>query len=103
MRVVTTADGYLVVNESYHRGWRAKVDGASAPVYLADFLFLAVPCPAASTRSTSNSRALSLSLGAAVSLVALLVWAHLMLAGVTLPRLGRPQRPANSLAAESAT
>src|SRR5439155_17331383 len=69
IRATLDAPGYLVVSESYHRGWQARVDGASAPLYLADFLFLAVPLDAGQHQVELTFAPLSLWLGAATSLL----------------------------------
>ena len=41
--VDAATDGYLVLSEMYHDGWRATVDGRAAPVLRADYTFRAVP------------------------------------------------------------
>ncbi len=89
------APGYLVVTESYHRGWTATVDGRSAPVYLADYLFLAVPLPAGEHVVELRFAPLSLWVGAATSLLAAVALAALFagwpmaLAGRAIQRLWR--------------
>lgn len=49
-RVVVSATAarpaYLVLSEANYPGWRARVDGADAPIYQADYLFRAVHLPA---------------------------------------------------------
>ena len=44
LRVAATADvpSYLVLDDFYHRGWTASVDGQPARVYIANALFRAV-------------------------------------------------------------
>jgi hypothetical protein len=42
LRVDTPADGYLVLSEVWYPGWRARVDGAPAPVLRANYAFRAV-------------------------------------------------------------
>ena len=44
--VETNASAYLVVRDSYARGWRASVDGVSAPILRADGKHRAVAVPA---------------------------------------------------------
>jgi uncharacterized membrane protein YfhO len=44
--VETDANGYLVVRNSYARGWRAWVDGSPAPVLRANGKHKAVAVPA---------------------------------------------------------
>lgn len=48
VRTETTGPAYLVLADTYHPGWRARMDGADATVYPADFLFRAVWVPAGS-------------------------------------------------------
>jgi Bacterial membrane protein YfhO len=56
--------GLLRVLESWAPGWKATVNGKPAPVYRADFLFLAVPVPAGSVDVELNYRPDSLRRGA---------------------------------------
>lgn len=42
VRATTARPAYLVLSEAYYPGWRARVDGADAPIYQADYLFRAV-------------------------------------------------------------
>jgi uncharacterized membrane protein YfhO len=44
--VATDARAYLVVRDSYARGWRARVDGVPAPILRANGKHRAVPVPA---------------------------------------------------------
>ena len=46
VRVVAARDAYLVVADTYHPGWRARLDGQSVPIFPADLLFRAVSVPA---------------------------------------------------------
>jgi hypothetical protein len=64
--------GMLRVLESWAPGWRATVNGEPAPVYRADFLFLAVPVPAGSVSVELEYRPASFALGAAASAAGLL-------------------------------
>jgi len=43
VRARTDGPAYLVVSETYHRGWRAWDNGAPVPVLRADYAFMAVP------------------------------------------------------------
>ncbi|MBI4495168.1 MAG: YfhO family protein [Chloroflexi bacterium] len=79
------AAGFLVLTDLYHRGWQARVDGQSAPLYLADSLFRAVPVPAGQHVVDFVFDPISLRLGAFLSLEALL-FAALLLAGPALAR-----------------
>lgn len=59
--------GMLRILESWAPGWRATVNGAPAPVYRSDFLFLAVPVPAGSVDVELTYRPTSLRNGAIAS------------------------------------
>jgi Bacterial membrane protein YfhO len=73
VRVTADAAGpsYLVLSDAYHRGWAAWVDGRSAPVYVADAVFRAVPLEAGHHVVELRFQPLSLVVGAVVSVVAL--------------------------------
>ncbi|MDP8924371.1 MAG: YfhO family protein [Chloroflexota bacterium] len=81
--------GYLVLTDTYHRGWRARVDGAEAPVYLANSLFRAVHLPPGSHTVEFVFDPLSLRIGRAVSLATL---AFCLLVLATSIRSVRPRR-----------
>ena len=73
---------YLVLTDLYHRGWRATIDGQSAPVYLANFLFRAVYLSPGPHVVEFVFDPLSLRVGLAVSVATLLFVA---IAGIVLP------------------
>jgi hypothetical protein len=64
--------GMLRVLESWAPGWEAKVNGTPAPVYRADFLFLAVPVPEAPCEVVLTYRPRSVRLGLLLSGLGLL-------------------------------
>lgn len=74
--IVISADleeeGYLVLTDTYYPGWRAVIDGLDVPIHRADLLFRAVYLPAGQHRVEFVYDPLSLKVGAAISLVALL-------------------------------
>jgi len=82
-RIVISAElgeeGYLVLTDAHYPGWRCIVDGLEIPIYRADLLFRAVYLPAGQHRVEFVYDPLSLKVGAAISLVALLS----LLAGIT--------------------
>lgn len=81
--------GFLVLTDLYHRGWRARVDGVEAPVYLANFLFRAVYLPPGPHTVDFVFDPLSLRLGGAVSVATLLFAA---LVGLVMPLAARRRR-----------
>jgi hypothetical protein len=72
VRVEAPHEGYLVLTDSYHRGWRATIDGDPAPVYVADFLFRAVRLPLGAHTVDFIFEPVSVRLGAALSGAAVL-------------------------------
>ena len=42
--------GFLVLSDSFHRAWRAKVDGVETPVLRANYIMMAVPLNVGSRR-----------------------------------------------------
>jgi len=88
LRVTAEADrpSYLVVTEFYHRGWAAWVDGAPAPVYIANALFRAVPLEPGRHVVEMRFQPLSLLVGAGVSAVSLAAAVGVALWGFTRRR-----------------
>ncbi len=80
--------GYLVVTDSYHRGWRATIDGVDTPVYLANFLFRAVELPPGPHTVEFSFDPLSLRIGRALTIATLLFGT----AVVFVPLAGAPRR-----------
>jgi hypothetical protein len=81
--------GYLVLTDMYHRGWRAEVDGQPTPVYLADFLYRAVRMPPGAHVVDFVFDPLSVRLGRALSIAAVVFVVFLVL---VLPLAARRQR-----------
>ena len=48
--------GVVVVSEGWDPGWRATIDGSSAPVYPCDLALMAVPVPTGAHRVTLGYR-----------------------------------------------
>ena len=84
-------DGYVVVADTYSKGWTSRVDGVETPVLLANGVFRAVAVPAGPHRIEMRFEATGVREGAGLFVAAAL--------GLTLvfSRLGgdagRPQRP----------
>jgi hypothetical protein len=75
VRVVATSDGpgYVVLDDFYHRGWTASVDGQSARVLIANALFRAVAVDAGTHVVDFRFQPQSLWLGLGVSILSLIV------------------------------
>jgi hypothetical protein len=63
------APGLVVLADTYYPGWVATVDGVRAPILATNHLFRGVPAPLGRHRIRFDYRPLSLTLGAAVSMV----------------------------------
>jgi uncharacterized membrane protein YfhO len=74
LRITAEADrpSYLVVNDFYHRGWAAWVDGKPSPVYIANAIFRAVPLEPGMHQVEMRFQPLSHLMGAVVSAFSLL-------------------------------
>lgn len=66
---------WLLLSDTWYPGWQARIDGAEQEVWRADYLFRAVWVPAGSHRVTFRYQPLSFTLGAALSLGAVLLMA----------------------------
>lgn len=75
------APGLLVLAEAYDRGWRARVDGAPAPLFRANALFRAVPVAAGRHRVELAYRPAAVAWGAGVSAGSLVAAIALACAG----------------------
>jgi hypothetical protein len=75
--VEADASGYLVVRDSYARGWGARVDGVPAPVLRANGKHRAVPIPAGKHEVVLRYSAPGFAGGVAVSLLSLVAAALL--------------------------
>jgi hypothetical protein len=81
--------GFLVLTDLYHRGWKARVDGQPTPVYLANFMFRAVSVPPGPHTVEFEFDPLSVRIGMAASVAALLFAATV---GLVLPWLAARRR-----------
>ena len=75
LAVTAATAAWLLVAEGYDPGWRATVDGAKAPVYRANGAFCAVPLPAGAHNVILTYRPRSLQVGAALSILGVLLLA----------------------------
>jgi uncharacterized membrane protein YfhO len=72
IRASASEPGYLLVNDFYHRGWTARVDGRSTPILIGNALFRAVPLEPGNHVVELRFEPLSHLVGAAISAISLL-------------------------------
>lgn len=70
--VIAPADGLLVLSEVYYPGWQATVDGAPAPIYRVQHTLRGLALPAGEHHVEMAFRPATFTLGASVSVAALL-------------------------------
>ena len=92
LRTESDAPGLLVLSEGYDPGWRAEVDGKSAPVLVANHALRAVPLPAGAHTVELRYEPPGLRLGLAITLIGYALLAAL-LCGRRWGTLGRRARP----------
>jgi Bacterial membrane protein YfhO len=73
LTVSADQDGLVYFNESWYPGWIAEVDGAKAPVIRANYNFMAVPVAAGSHTVSFEFASQSFRIGAALSLMAVVL------------------------------
>jgi uncharacterized membrane protein YfhO len=76
----TAEPRFLVLGEMYFPGWRAYVDGVETPIYRANYLFRGVVVPPGQHTLVFAYRPTSVLMGAAISLLALVLLAGLLIA-----------------------
>ncbi|HFB52359.1 MAG TPA: hypothetical protein ENJ48_01575, partial [Anaerolineae bacterium] len=86
--VKTDTAGYLVLSDAWYPGWRATVDGESAPVLRANFAFRAVPVPAGEHRVRMEFSPLSWKIGLAISGLTVLLLAGIAYAMMRESEIG---------------
>jgi hypothetical protein len=89
-------DGYVVLADTTYPGWRATVDGASAPIFAANGLFRAVFVKDGSHRVRFEYRPRALHLGAAIAALTAALAVGLVLASRT-GRAGGGERGSGQL------
>jgi uncharacterized membrane protein YfhO len=96
VRVTATASvpSYLVLDDFYHRGWTARVDGQAARVLIANALFRAVPIEPGNHTVELRFEPLSHLIGAVVSVLALGLDLALVLGGLYALRTHREEESA---------
>ena len=78
--------GLLVARQSHYPGWRALVDGAEAPLLMADSLFMGVQVPPGQHRVVFEYEELRLGAGAAISAGSALAVGALLIVGLVRRR-----------------
>ncbi len=77
IQVDISAPGWLVLGEWHYPGWRVWVDGVEGSVLRADYGLRAVAVPQGSHHIVFRYRPVSVYLGAAVSILTLVIWGSL--------------------------
>jgi hypothetical protein len=80
-----TADGWVVIRDSWYPGWQARVDDKPAQIMHADYLFKAVPVPAGNHEIELEYKPISFTIGLWVSVFA---WVMFCTAWIILRRKG---------------
>jgi hypothetical protein len=86
VRASAERPSYLVLDDFYHRGWTARVDGQPTRVFIANALFRAVALPAGEHVVAFRFEPLSHLVGAVISAVGLVSTAGLLVWGGILRR-----------------
>ena len=84
----STTANFLITSDAYYPGWRASIDGQEATLYRADYAIRGVMLPAGQRTVSFDYRPRSFYAGAALSGLALIALAGLLLAGVFPSRRG---------------
>jgi hypothetical protein len=82
VRTATATDGVLIMSEVAYPGWRATIDGAPAPIYVANGLLRAVVLPAGEHVVALRFESDTLRIGVGVSLATATVLAAGSMLGV---------------------
>jgi hypothetical protein len=90
IRAEMACDGLVVLSDTFHPGWRARVDHRPAGIYEVNGAMRGVAVPQGTHTITMRYRPVSVYLGAALSLAGIL--GALGWAAFALPVLGRPFR-----------
>ena len=70
---VAGGGGFLVLSDTYHSGWKVRVDGQPARLYRANYFMRAVPVPAGDHLIEFEYRPLSFRLGVWITFLSLMV------------------------------
>ncbi len=81
LEVHASAEGYVVLTDTWFPGWIARVDGIETPIARADYIFRAVRVSAGAHRIEFEYQPVSLVVGAGVSVAGLLALAGIFWLG----------------------
>jgi hypothetical protein len=81
LAVDANVPGWLVVRDAFYPGWVARVDGVEQPISIADTLFRAVQLLPGKHQVVFSYEPASVHLGAALSMVGLILWTALAVVG----------------------
>lgn len=71
--IQATAEGYVLLTDSWYPGWVARVDGVETPIERGDYIFRAVRVGTGMHRLEFDYRPISLYVGVALSCIALVI------------------------------
>jgi hypothetical protein len=92
LRVTSEGSGFLILSENAYPGWRARIDGAEAPIYRTDITLQGIVVPAGSHRIDFTMESRALRLGLATSGISAVVCAGLFVGGLVRVRSIGPRR-----------
>ncbi len=90
LRAHRTKPGWLVADIAWYRGWRARVDGVSVPLYCANVAFSALALPAGDSTIELEFAPSSVRTGIAISCVGLLALLCMMVVAFVNARSPEP-------------
>ena len=83
IQATSRSDGFLVLTDSYDKGWKAYIDGKETEVFQADYLFRAIIFPKGEHIVTFKYMPLSfvfgawISIGSLIAVVIILLFCHI--------------------------
>ncbi len=76
---VSAQSGWLFISQVWYPGWTAEIDGAAAPIYRANYAFMAVNVPPGSQKVELIYRPIPYQVGALLSILILVVLLFLII------------------------
>ncbi|MCG6895410.1 MAG: YfhO family protein, partial [Desulfobacteraceae bacterium] len=90
--VAAETDGYLVIGDGFHPGWKATVDEVKTDVWRANYIMRAVRIPAGNHRVLMRFRPAMLTAGAAATLLGWTFWLSVTAAALLRRKSGKSLR-----------